>query len=141
MLAAILWFALFKPQVKSTAQNEVNKQLAANGITPVNSNSGAKPGSGSGSGSSGNGGGGGSSATTLPGGGGGGAVAAPRSSAAPVQAQAESAQRQWWPTANGDGTRVVFTVPNGRTLEVTDILVENASGATGTLPWPAVVPP
>jgi hypothetical protein len=36
-------------------------------------------------------------------------------------------------TATGDGTRVVFTVPNGKTLQVTDILVENASGATGTL--------
>ncbi len=70
VLAAILWFALFKPQVKSTAQNEVNKQLAANGITPVNPSKGSKTGSGGGNGSSGTGGGsGGSSATTVPGGG------------------------------------------------------------------------
>ena len=134
VLAVILWFALFKPQVKSTAQNEVNKQLAANGITPVTSSSGSKTGSGGGAGSSGSGGGGASSGTTLPGGGSGGGaggstvVGGTSSGSGGVGVNVNGGV-----TANGDGTRVVFTVPNGRTLEVTDILVENASGATGTL--------
>ena len=65
VLLAILWFSLFKPQVKSTAQNEVNKQLAANGITPVGSTTGSKSGSGA-SGSSPSGGGAGSSGGSTP---------------------------------------------------------------------------
>jgi hypothetical protein len=134
VLAAILWFALFKPAVKSTAQNETNKQLAANGITPVNSSKGSKLGSGSGSGSSGSGGGGaGSSATTLPGGGGGGAGGSTVVGGTSSGAGGVGVNVNGGVTANGDGTRLVFTVPNGRTLEVTDILVENAAGATGTL--------
>jgi hypothetical protein len=127
VLLAILWFALFKPQVKSTAQNEVNKQLAANGITPVSGTNGSKSGSGGGSGSSG--GSGGSSATTVPGGGNGSTVvggSGAGSGGAGVTVNGGL-------TANGDGTRVVFTVPTGQTLQVTDILVENAAGAAGTL--------
>ena len=37
VLLLILWYVLFRPQIRSTAQNEVNKQLTANGITPVSS--------------------------------------------------------------------------------------------------------
>ena len=48
LLLLILWFALFKPQIKSTAQNQVNKQLTANGITPVTSSGASKTGSGAG---------------------------------------------------------------------------------------------
>lgn len=125
VLLVVLWFALFKPQVKSTAQNEVNKQLAANGITPANSSNGAKSGSGGGSGSSG----GGGSATTVPGGTGGGSTVVGGS----ASSSGGGGVINGGLTANGDGTRVVFTVPNGRTLQVTDILVENAAGATGTL--------
>ena len=35
--------------------------------------------------------------------------------------------------AVGNGTKVVFIVPNGRSLQVTDILVENSAGDTGNL--------
>jgi hypothetical protein len=35
--------------------------------------------------------------------------------------------------ASGNGTRVVFNVPNGRSLQITDLLVENSAGDTGNL--------
>ena len=128
VLLAILWFSLFKPQVKSTAQNEVNKQLAANGITPVGSKSasganGSSP-SGAGAGSSGgsgaNSGAGGAGSSTVVGGSTSGSGGAGLTVNGGVQ-------------ATGNGTKVVFTVPNGRTLQVTDILVQNSAGAAGTL--------
>jgi hypothetical protein len=120
-LLLILWFALFRPQIRSTAQNEVNKQLTANGITPVTSSGGGKSSGGGGSGSSG--GGGGSTATTVnnSGGGGGSSVIA---SGTTINGQ----QR-----ASGNGTTVIFTVPNGKSLQITDLLVENSAGDVGNL--------
>jgi hypothetical protein len=124
ILFVILWFALFKPQIKSTAQAETNKQLAANGITPV-SGAGSKT-SGGGAPSGGGGSGSGSStATTVAGGnssnvigsGGTGAVASLNGTA----------------QAAGNGTKVVFNVPTGRSLQITDLLVENSAGDTGNL--------
>ena len=35
--------------------------------------------------------------------------------------------------ASGNGTRTVFVVPSGHVLQVTDLLVENANGDTGTI--------
>ena len=54
VLLLILWYVLFRPQIRSTAQNEVNKQLTANGITPVSS-TGSKGGGTTGSSSGGSG--------------------------------------------------------------------------------------
>ena len=130
ILFAILWFTLFKPQIKSTAQSEVNKQLSAAGITP-SSGSGGSPSSGNGSGGGGSnsggggsgGGGGGSSATTVPSSPGGGA------SSVATNGVTVNGSRQ----AAGNGTRILFVVPNGRTLQVTDLLVENSAGDTGTI--------
>ncbi len=129
ILFTILWFTLFKPQIKSTAQGEVNKQLSAAGITP-SSGSGSSPSSGAGSGGGSNsggggsgGGGGGSSVTTAPSSPGGGA------SSVATNGMTVNGSRQ----AAGNGTRILFVVPNGRTLQVTDLLVENSAGDTGTI--------
>jgi hypothetical protein len=35
--------------------------------------------------------------------------------------------------ATGNGTRLVYTVPKGDSLQVTDLLVENSAGNTGTM--------
>jgi hypothetical protein len=35
--------------------------------------------------------------------------------------------------ASGNGTKTVFVVPAGRVLQITDLLVENAAGDTGTI--------
>src|SRR2546430_1985218 len=35
--------------------------------------------------------------------------------------------------ASGNGTYLIFTVPKGRTLQVTDLLVENSAGDAGNL--------
>jgi hypothetical protein len=35
--------------------------------------------------------------------------------------------------AAGDGTKVIFSVPTGKSLQITDILVENSAGDTGSL--------
>jgi hypothetical protein len=127
LLVALLWFVLFKPQIRSTAQNQVNKQLTANGITPVATGGGTKPSNGTGSGGGtspsggGNSGSGGSPTTTVASGGTSSAVAGTGST---VNGVAQ---------ASGNGTRVVFNVPSGRSLEITDILVENSAGATGNL--------
>jgi hypothetical protein len=123
-LLLLLWFVLFRPQIRSTAQNEVNKQLTANGITPVSTSGGGKSsGSGGGGSSGGGGGGGGSTATTVNSGGGGG-----NSSVVASGTTINGEQR-----ATGNGTTVVFTVPNGKSLQITDLLVENTAGDVGNL--------
>jgi hypothetical protein len=125
LILALLWFVLFKPQIRSTAQNQVNKQLTANGITPVSTSGGNKSGNGSGSGGSspggGGSGGGSSTASTTPPGG--------TSSNVPGSGATINGVAQ----ASGNGTRVIFTVPAGRSLQITDILVENSAGDTGNL--------
>jgi hypothetical protein len=121
-LLLLLWFVLFRPQIRSTAQDEVNKQLTANGITPVSTSGGGKS-SGSGRGGSSGGGGGGSTVTTVNNGGGGGG-----SSVVASGTTINGEQR-----ASGNGTTKVFTVPNGKSLQITDLLVENTAGDAGNL--------
>jgi hypothetical protein len=104
-LLVLLWFVLLRPQIRSTAREQVSKQLAAAGVGASSSPSG----SGNGSKSAGGSGSGGSSAASNG------------------HAVNGSAQ------ASGNGTKTVYTVPAGRTLEVTDLLVENPAGHTGTL--------
>jgi preprotein translocase subunit YajC len=124
VLLVILWFTLLKPQIRSTAQSEVNKQLAASGITSTPTPSGTSP---SGSKSGGSGGtssgsaGGATSAVSTPGSGGSGSSTA--SSGLTVNGSL---------LAVGNGT-FSYTVPTGRTLEITDILVENSAGDTGNV--------
>ena len=109
VLLVILWFLLVKPQINAAAQNEVKKQLAAAGITP-----GQKP----------------STATTAP-------PAAPKSASTPTTAvptptTVPTTNFNNSLTANGNGT-TTYTVPTGKTLNITDLLVQNTAGDTGTV--------
>jgi hypothetical protein len=131
-LLAILWFALLKPHIHSTAQNEVQTQLAASGITPVSTGGSPKTSSPKTSAGSAPSGGGGAGART---GGAGGAPtgAAVSSGAGTATGTAGGATVSGSAQATGNGTKVVYSVPQGSSLEVTDILVENTAGDTGTL--------
>jgi len=114
VLLVILWFALFKPQLRSTAKDEVNKQLAATGLVTTSKPAGSSSGSSSGKSSGGSG----STATTVP-------------SAPSVVTNGSAVNGS--ANASGNGTKVVFTIPLGQNLNMTDLLVENAAGDTGTL--------
>jgi hypothetical protein len=134
VLFAILWFTLLKPQIHSAAKDEVSTQLAANGIAPANTGSGAKTSTGSGAKTSaGSAPSGRAGSAARPGGGGaptaGAASSTSGSSTVAAVGETVSVSSQ----AAGNGTKVVFTVPNGRSLEITDILVENSAGDSGTL--------
>ena len=120
-LLLLLWFLLFRPQIRSTATDQVNKQLAANGITPVSTGS-KTPSGGSGGGSSGSGGGGGGSSTATT-------VATPAGGSTISSGATVNGVQQ----ASGNGTKVVYNVPTGRSLQITDLLVENSAGDTGNL--------
>lgn len=119
-LAVILWFALLKPQIRDSASSQVAQQLAAAGITP--SSPTQSTGSGS-SGSKSSPGVTGSAVTTPP-------VSTVGSGVSPASEPVTVNGSQM---ANGNGTSTVYSVPTGRVLQVTDLLVQNAAGDTGTL--------
>ncbi|MDA8047250.1 MAG: hypothetical protein M0Z30_18760 [Actinomycetota bacterium] len=120
-LAVVLWFALVKPQVRSTAKDAANQSLAAAGL-PTNQPSPAGGGGGSRSGGGGSGAGSGSSPTTAS----VAAVAAASGGSVGLTVNGSS-------VASGNGTRTIYVVPFGRTLQVTDMLIQNAAGDNGTL--------
>jgi hypothetical protein len=122
VLGVILWFTLLKPQVKNTAQAEVNKQLAASGAVPPSGGSGSPSSGGGSSGGAGGGSAGGAGTiTTAPAGNG--------STGTTSSSVAVNGTR----TVAGDGTVNVIVVPSGHVLEVTDLLVQNPAGNSGTL--------
>jgi hypothetical protein len=96
LLLVLLWFALVRPQIRSTAASAVTKQLGAAGVP---TSGGRGPGAANGSGSS---------VTT---------------NGLTVNGSLVAA---------GDGSKS-YTVPSGKTLQVTDVVVQNAAGDTGTV--------
>jgi hypothetical protein len=130
LIAAALWWALVKPQIKAATKNQVSRQLAAAGITTTTSTTLAKgataPSVAPGAGSSPT-----TAAAGSPSAGGGsptqtGTTVAPSSSAlsgAPVSGRLD---------ASGNGT-LSYTVPPGKTFQLTDIVFENPSGDTGLI--------
>jgi hypothetical protein len=117
VLLAVLWFTLLKPQIRQQAKQEVKSQLAAAGI----GSSSSVPTGGSGSGGSGSGGGSTSATTVGTSGGGSSSVS---SSGITVNGTSQ---------ATGNGTQSVYKVPSGHVLQITDLLVENSAGNTGTI--------
>ncbi|MDQ6784945.1 MAG: hypothetical protein M3063_16220 [Actinomycetota bacterium] len=103
LLAVILWFGLLRPQIRSSAGDAVTRQLAADGIAQATGRGGVVPGSVKG----------GSSSVTSGGGPGGLTV-----NGALVAA--------------GNGTKA-YTVPDGKTLQITDLIVQNSAGDVGTV--------
>jgi hypothetical protein len=95
LLLVLLWFALVKPQIRSTAASAVTKQLGAAGVPT----SGRGPGAANGSGSS-------------------------------VTTNGLTVNGSLVAAGNGSKS---YTVPSGKTLQVTDVVVQNAAGDTGTV--------
>jgi hypothetical protein len=113
VLFLLLWFTLLKPQIKSQAKQAVDNALGTPAAATASKTSGSSGGGGSG--------------------GGGGATAA---AATPSTASASGGTA----APSIDGRLVVkgnstaeFAVPGGKTLQVTDIVLENPNGDTGTL--------
>jgi len=107
ILLVILWFLLVKPQINAATQNEVKKQLAAAGITPGSTQ--PPP-----------------TTTTTSGGSHSTGTTAPTPTTVPAANFNNSL------IANGNGT-TTYTVPSGKTLNITDLLVQNTAGDTGTV--------
>jgi hypothetical protein len=121
---AVLWFAVLKPVVRDAATSATNAALLANGITPAPSGPSVSGGGGSGGGGSKSGSGSGpspspsSSAVTVP-----TTPAAPSSKAPPppVAFATELLSNQ------------LLTADAKQTLTVTDLVLQNPNGDTGTL--------
>ncbi|HEX2851024.1 MAG TPA: hypothetical protein VHN98_10745 [Acidimicrobiales bacterium] len=112
LLLVGLWFLLLKPTVRSAAKDAVKQESAPVTIGP---NSGKSSSGGSGSGSSGSG---GTTPTTAGGDAtGGGGVGTPIDGRLAL-------------TESGDQS---FAVPNGKVLQLTDIVLQNPAGNTGML--------
>ena len=118
-LLVLLWFTVLKPQIRSSATDAVKSQLAANGITPGQPATASSP--------SGGGSGGGSGAGSTP------TVAPPATTPAATGTSSGAQTVDGSGLASGNGTQVIYTVPGGRTLQVTDLLIQNAAGDNGVL--------
>lgn len=130
LVLVILWFTVLKPVVKSAAkdavaapladqQAQLNKVARAVGVSPSS-------GGGAAGGAAGGGTGAGGGAGTGSGGGATGTLSIlgnPTDGRLSVSAPAHNA-----PPVTSD-----FTVPSGKTLSITDIVLENSQGDTGTL--------
>lgn len=148
ILLVVLWFTLVKPQIKSSAQDAVapvNSRLDAAGIPTIPPGGGpptTKPGGGAATTAPKGG------ATTLPGGTtvpgtatttAGTGTTIPGSSQPPATVTGESAlgapfdhrlQAHAAPAANATDT---FTVPAGKVLSLTDIVLQNPQGDVGRI--------
>jgi hypothetical protein len=133
LLLVILWYALFRPQIRSTAQNEVNSQLTAKGVTPVSTAGDSRSGAPVTSAGGPNGGG----STGAPSGASGQAAggSSPGATRSGIDTASSRADRtiNRAQQASGNGKFVVFNIPKGQSLQITDLLVENSAGAAGNL--------
>jgi hypothetical protein len=129
LIAAALWLALVKPQIKAAAKNQVSKQLAAAGITTTTTTTTTSTTLAKGATAPTTATGKGSSPATAPGSPSGSSsqagttVASSALSGAPVNGRL---------TASGNGT-LAYTVPKGDTFQLTDLIFENPNGDTGLL--------
>jgi hypothetical protein len=125
--AVINWFAVVKPQIKSSAKQQVAQQLAATGAAPGGGAAGAGKAGGGGAGSGKGGAGAGAN------GGAGSATAAGGQSTPPTTGP--TAPGAPGPSIDGrlNPVQGSFTVPNGKLLELTDVVLENPDGAQGTM--------
>jgi hypothetical protein len=117
LLAAILWFTVLQPSIKSTAENAANDALVAAGIAP------APPA----------GGGGGSTPTpgATP-----AAGSTPGATAAPLPSSLPGAAGGGHPVdgrLSVDGTNAPGVTPKNTTLYLTDLVFANPNGRAGTL--------
>jgi len=121
VVAAVLWLALVKPQIKAAAKDQVTKQLTAAGVA-VPASSAKTPATAGGAKAPAAGGTPASGGSTTPGG----------TATGPVTGAASGPPVDGRLTITGDGT-APYSVPSGHTLELTDIVLENPNGDPGTL--------
>ncbi len=117
VVAAVLWFTLLDPAIKSTATQATNQALSAAGISP--------------GGGGGGGGGGGSSSPTPT-----GTTVTPT----PASSQGGPASGRLAVKVNAGGNSGCpgggsgrFTIPAGQVFSLTDLVFQNPNGDTGTL--------
>ena len=131
ILLVALWFAVLKPTVRSAAKDAVKGQLdqqqaELNNVAKKLGVSTGGGGAGSGGGATGSGAGAGAGGGAGGGSGAAGALSIlgnPADGRISVSATAHNAP----PVTNQ------FTVPSGKTLSITDVVLENAQGDAGTL--------
>ncbi|MFC4496779.1 hypothetical protein ACFPA8_21845 [Streptomyces ovatisporus] len=131
-LLAGLWYGLLKPTVRSAAKEAITPKAiqdaqakhTSGGAGGGQASGGADAGaSGSGGRSAGQDGGGGSGSGSGSGGGGGGGGGA-----------SESARTQVKDSVGGGASdKTAYTVPGGKTFALTDIVVQNPQGDSGTV--------
>jgi hypothetical protein len=122
-LLALLWFALVKPQIMAATQNAVKKQVTpvSMALTHVSSTMSSLAGPPTTS----------ASATPTSSGASPTSAVATTASAALGLTRAAGSPVNASLTANGNNTTASYPVPKGKTLAVTDILLENSAGASG----------
>ncbi len=123
LLLVILWFALVKPQIKTSAQEAVkpiDNRLDAANIPELPA----------GGGGAGGGGGGATPTTTTP-------IASPVPTTVPAGSASGSAFGDPFDirleVQSGTGTSASYAVPEGQTFALTDIVLQNPQGDTGRL--------
>lgn len=144
-----LWFTLLRPVVKSAAREETQKQVAEvlpsspGPSTPAGGGEapGAAPGAAgtggadAGAGAGADGGGGGGGGAQQPGGAtGGGSGGSGGSGGGGGVGEPKSAQTEVKDSVGGDATaKTVYAVPEGQMFELTDLVVQNPQGDSGTV--------
>ncbi|MGW2781663.1 COG1470 family protein [Streptomyces populi] len=144
---AVLWFALLRPVVRSAAKEESKKQVAA-AMSPSPAASGATGGGGASAGAGGSGKGqdaadggspspgasAGSTAGSTGGGTGGTGGGGTGGSGGGAAGDPRSAQVEVKDSAGGGPTAgTVFRVPKDHVLDLTDLVVQNPQGDSGTV--------
>ncbi|MEV5987438.1 hypothetical protein AB0L85_20880 [Streptomyces sp. NPDC052051] len=134
-----LWYAVLRPTVRSAAREavtpEVVESAAQQGKATPNGGgrNGQDQGRGQGQGNTGDGGRGGTAdpggASPSPGAAGSAKPGEPGGPAAPESARVQVKDA----VGGGDTRRTAYTVPSGKTFELTDIVVQNPQGDAGTL--------
>jgi hypothetical protein len=119
-LLALLWFALVKPQITAASQSAVAKQvtpvsMALSKVSSTMSSLAGSPTAGTSP----------SKATTPT------TSVPPTSSPANGQTTTAGSPVNASLTVRGNNTTVSYAVPKDKTLEVTDILLQNSAGASG----------
>jgi hypothetical protein len=123
---ALLWFTLVKPQITAATQNAVSKQVTpvSMALSHVSSTVASMTGPPTSSASANSGTSATSPATPTAGPAAGSAATSGSTSGSPVNATL---------TVSGNNTTASYLVPKGKTLGVTDILLQNYAGASGNV--------
>lgn len=130
-ILALLWFTLVKPQITSASQNAVAKEIkpvvsAVNSVASTVSSLAATSTPGPATTAT-------TSGSTSPGHGSTTGTTSANSENNSNNALASGTPINFSLTARGNNTTTAFDIPKDKSLDVTDILLENSAGASGTV--------